>query len=75
MLLATLQLLSGFDLEPIARESVVLDAQIVKDPKALEKFLRTVVADAKGADIMTKVAERSSVIYTSLSGQQFLAQV
>lgn len=57
MLLATLKLFSGVDLEAVARESVVLDAKIVKDPVELEKFLRTISADAQGADIMTKVAE------------------
>lgn len=57
MLLATLQLFSGVDLEAVARESVVLDAQIVKNPVELEKFLRTVAADEKGVDIMAKVAE------------------
>lgn len=57
MLLSTLQLFSEVDLESVAHENVVLDAQIVKDPGALEKFLRTVAADSRGIDIMTKVAE------------------
>lgn len=57
MLLATLRLFADVDLDSVARESVVLDAQIVKDPVALEKFLKTVATDAKGVDIMLKVAE------------------
>jgi len=57
MLIETLQLFSSIDLGAVARESVLLDAQIVKDPVALEKFLRTIAADSKGSDIMTKVAE------------------
>lgn len=57
MLLATLQLFSEIDLESVARENVLLDAQIVEDPEALERFLRTIATDAKGVDIMTKVAE------------------
>ena len=57
MLLGTLQLFSGVDLGAVARESVLLDAKIVKDPIELEKFLRTVAADADGAGIMAKVAE------------------
>lgn len=57
MLLQTLQLFSGVDLESVAHEGIVLDAQIVKDPVALEKFLRTIATDVNGVDIMKKVAE------------------
>jgi hypothetical protein len=57
MLLETLRLFSGIDLESVAKENVLLDAQIVQDPEGLEKFLRTIAADSKGVDIMTKVAE------------------
>lgn len=57
MLLGTLRLLSGIDLEAVAKENVLLDAQIVQDPVALERFLRTIATDTKGVEIMTKVAE------------------
>ena len=57
MLLATLHLFSEIDLEPVARESVLLDAQIVQDVESLEKFLRTLMTDKNGNAIMTKVAE------------------
>lgn len=57
MLLATLELFSGVDLGSVAKENVIFDAQIVKDPKALEKYLKTIAADPKGIDVMTKVAE------------------
>lgn len=57
MLLETLELFSSIDLGAVARDSVVLNAQIVKDPLELERFLRTIAADPKGSDVMAKVAE------------------
>lgn len=57
MLLNTLQLFSEVDLQAVARESIVLDSTIIKDPQGLEKFLRTVAADFKGEEVMAKVAE------------------
>lgn len=59
-LLGTLAMFAQMDLGAVAKESVLLDASIVKDDKALTEFLQTIAKDEKGSEVMSTVARNLS---------------
>lgn len=63
--LALLGIFQNIDLDSIAKGSLILNADIIKDPEALKSFLNTVAADPQGKDKIAEVAKNFNLLTPS----------
>lgn len=60
--LALLSIFQDIDLDSIAKGSLILNADIIKDPDALKSFLNTVAADSQGKEKIAEVAKNFNIL-------------
>lgn len=61
-ILALLSIFQDIDLDSIAKGSLILNADIIKDPDALKSFLNTVAADSQGKEKIAEVAKNFNIL-------------
>lgn len=61
-ILAVLQIFSGLDLKSIANKSIILDSEIVKEPKKVKTYLDTIASDKMGMKLLGEVAESKGML-------------
>lgn len=67
--LALLEIFKEVDLSSIAKGSLILNADIIKDPEALKSFLGTVATDPQGKEKLREVAKNFNILTPDYVGE------